>query len=167
MATLPKILRACALYVDGRGYLGRATKLTLPKLTVKTEDFRAGGMDLPIEIDMGLEKLEASFELAELSATMMEHFGLFGAEIGITARGAASDGTEAETIVVDMRGRWKAVDPGDWTPGESAATTYTAALSYYRLTIGGRELVEIDALNMVRRIGGVDQMSDLRTALGV
>ncbi len=56
---LPKILRNFNVFVDGRGYAGKIEEITLPKLTIKTEEYRAGGMDIPISIDMGMEKLEA------------------------------------------------------------------------------------------------------------
>ncbi|MDX5518273.1 MAG: phage major tail tube protein, partial [Wolbachia endosymbiont of Andrena agilissima] len=38
---------------------------------------------------------------------------------------------------------------------------------YYKLTIGGNELIEIDAENMIRKINGVDQMALLQTVLGI
>ena len=44
--TLPRTLKNFTLQVDGRGYAGRITELTLPTLSVTTEDFRAGGMDM-------------------------------------------------------------------------------------------------------------------------
>ncbi|WP_410541965.1 phage major tail tube protein [Wolbachia endosymbiont (group A) of Portevinia maculata] len=62
---LPKILKNFNVFVDGRGYAGKIDEITLPKLTIKTEEYRAGGMDIPINIDMGMEKLEADFTFAE------------------------------------------------------------------------------------------------------
>jgi UDP-N-acetylmuramoyl-L-alanyl-D-glutamate--2,6-diaminopimelate ligase len=56
---LPKILKNFNVFVDGRGYAGKIDEITLPKLTIKTEEYRAGGMDIPVSIDMGMEKLEA------------------------------------------------------------------------------------------------------------
>ena len=50
------ILRNVNLFVDGRGYAGRIDECIPPKLTVKTEDFRAGGMDGTVEIDQGLRR---------------------------------------------------------------------------------------------------------------
>ncbi len=38
---------------------------------------------------------------------------------------------------------------------------------YYKLTIGGKELIEIDAENMMRKINGVDQLALLQAALGI
>jgi P2 family phage contractile tail tube protein len=40
-------------------------------------------------------------------------------------------------------------------------------LRYYKLTIGGRELIEIDKVNMIRKIGGLDQLATIRQAIGV
>ena len=57
------VLKNMNLFVDGRGYAGVVDELTPPKLTMKTEEHRAGGMDAPVELDMGMEKLEASFSL--------------------------------------------------------------------------------------------------------
>ena len=37
----------------------------------------------------------------------------------------------------------------------------------YKLTIDGQELVEIDAVNLVRKVGGTDQMDAIRAAIGV
>ena len=41
---LPKILKNFSAFVDGRGYAGRVDEITLPKLTIKMEEYRAGGM---------------------------------------------------------------------------------------------------------------------------
>ena len=41
------------------------------------------------------------------------------------------------------------------------------ALRYYKLTHGGDVVHEIDIPNMVRTIGGVDQLSAVRSALGI
>ena len=49
----PRVLRGFDVFVDGRGYAGKVEELELPKLSIKTEEFRAGGMDVPVELDMG------------------------------------------------------------------------------------------------------------------
>ena len=62
---MSKILKNFNLFVDGRGYAGRAEEVTPPKLTIKTEEIRNGGMDAPISVDLGMEKLECQFILIE------------------------------------------------------------------------------------------------------
>ena len=69
---MTKILKNFNLFVDGRGYAGRAEEVTPPKLTIKTEELRAGGMDAPISIDLGMEKLECGFSLVEYDPNLMQ-----------------------------------------------------------------------------------------------
>lgn len=168
MAQIPRHLKNFTLFVDGRGLAGTIQTLTLPTLTTKMEEFRAGGMDAPVEIDMGMEKLEGTFELAEYNPDMLALFGLASANTQMTARGAMRrDGQDAVPIVVNMTGGVKQVEKGDWVAGDATSGTFSYALRYYKLTVGGRVLVEIDKVNMIRRIDGVDQLATIRTAIGV
>ena len=41
------------------------------------------------------------------------------------------------------------------------------AARYYKLAINEEELIEIDAVNLVRKVGGVDQMAEIRAAIGL
>lgn len=73
---LPRVLKNMNLFVDGRGYAGRIDEIQLPKLTLKTEEHRAGGMDLPVEIDLGMEKLEAQLTISDYDPAVFKLFGL-------------------------------------------------------------------------------------------
>ena len=66
-----------------------------------------------------------------------------------------------------MRGMLKELDMGDWKPGDKAENKYAMALQYYKLEVDGRVMYEIDMVNCVRVIDGVDQMADVRSALGL
>lgn len=57
---LPNILKNFNVFVDGKGYAGKIDEITLPKLTIKTEEYHAGGVDIPISIDMGWKSLKLS-----------------------------------------------------------------------------------------------------------
>lgn len=166
---IPQVLKNFNAFVDGQGYAGRAEELTLPKLTVKTEEFRGGGMDTPLEMDMGTEKLEASLTLSEYSADALALWGVVtGATVPFTFRGAAQrQGEPAQPIIALIRGRIKEFDPGNWKAGDKATAKFSIAVDYYKLSVNGVDVVEIDVENMVRIVGGVDQMASLRSALGI
>ena len=166
---LDDILKNMALFVDGRGYAGNVEELTLPKLTLKTEEFRNGGMDAPIEVEMGMEKLESEFTLTRFDKNVLKLFGLAPGQLTpLTIRGAviSDDGTQT-AVVVNLQGLVREMDPGNWKPGEKATLKIMLALRYYKLTHGGDIVHEIDIPNMVRTIGGVDQLSAVRSALGI
>jgi P2 family phage contractile tail tube protein len=169
MAQIPRVLKNFSLFVDGRGLAGSVSTLTLPKLTTKMEEYRGGGMDVPAEIDLGMEKLEASFELFEYDPNILSLYGLAdGAATQLTARGALRrDGEAAVAMIVNMTGVIKEHDSGDWKSGDQTSSKFSAALRYLKVTVGGRVVHEIDVVNMIRRINGVDQLESIRTAIGV
>jgi P2 family phage contractile tail tube protein len=169
MAQIPRVLKNFSLFVDGRGLAGTVSTLTLPTITTKMEEFRGGGMDAPVEIDMGMEILETSFELFDYEENVLALYGLAnGSATQVTARGALRrDGDAAVPMVVNMTGVIKEMDPGDWQAGEQTTMTCSMALRYLKITIGGREVIEVDKVNMIRRINGVDQLESIRQAIGV
>ena len=72
-----------------------------------------------------------------------------------------------EPVTHFMRGTIKELDWGTWKPGEKAPCKGMVALRYYKLEVAGETVHEIDVLNMVRIIGGEDQMASQRAALGL
>lgn len=163
---LPKILKNFNLYVDGRGYAGRVEEITLPKLTLKTEEFLGAGMSAPVEIDMGMEKLEMDMTFAEYDKNLFKLLGLTnGAEIAFTIRGAIQGIDAPESVVLNVRGFFKEMDFDSWKPAEKATLKCSVACTYYKLSVGGTELIEIDPANMIRNVNGSDQLSAIREIL--
>lgn len=166
---VPQTLYLMNMFVDGINFAGDVPTLTLPKLTTKTADYRGGGMDAAIEMDQGMEKMEANFTTNGVRREAMKFYGLadqtafnsvfrgsFKAQKGLTT-----------AVVATLRGMLKEVDPGDWKPGEPSEFKYAIALSYYKLEVDGRLLYEIDPVNCVRVIDGVDQLTAVRRDLGM
>lgn len=157
------------LFVDGRGYAGQVEEFNAPKLALKTEEFRAGGMNSPVELTMGMEKLEADFSLISYDADVLSMFGVTeGATVPFVAREALEsfDGT-VTPVVHTMRGKIKEIDPGTSKSGEKSSLKITMALTYYKLQHGDKTVQEIDVENMIQMINGTDALSGIRGALGI
>lgn len=135
---IPNILKNFNLFVDGRGYAGRVEEVILPKLSVKTEEHRVGGMDIPIELDMGMNKLDCDFTISDYDPKILESFGLYnGAQVPLTLRGGLTDESAAVTpVVVTLRGAWREVDFGTWKVGQK--TPLKGVGSRALLSIGNR-----------------------------
>jgi P2 family phage contractile tail tube protein len=157
------------LFVDGRGYAGQVDEFNAPKLTLQTEEFRAGGMDLPIDVTMGMEKLVADFSLKAYDRNVLALFGVVeGSNVPLSVREALEsfDGT-VTPVVHTMRGKITELDPGTSKPGELPMLKATLTLTYYKMQHGEQVVHEIDAENMVRVINGVDTLANIRNALGI
>lgn len=166
---IPQKLKNLNLFVDNVGYAGKVTEVSLPKIEAKTEEWRGGGMDSPIEFDMGLNAMVASFTLAEYSPHVLKRFGLVsGNSVELSMRGYAEDERgNSMSIVAKMTGRLKGQDMGSWKPGEGSELKGEISCEFYSLHIDGSEIYHISAPLMIRRIGGVDQLKEQRKALGM
>ena len=159
----------CNCFVDGRGYAGDVEELTPPVLKLAMEEFRGGGMDMPDDIEVGMEKMEASFSLKNYSPELLKLFGFTpGQTVPLTFRGELRrrDGT-VEGVVMRMRGKLRGLDSGSWKPGAMAMLKGMMTLTYFEQVVAGEQVHEIDVPNMVRRINGVDQLAASRAALGI
>jgi len=168
---LPKTLKNFNVFAEGESMLGVATEVELPKLARKMEEFRAAGMDTPVNIDMGGEMLEMGITSAEIRAGLIGLFGstdVQGAQLRF--RGAIqsddSDGSYGQVEIV-ARGRIKEIDFGSAKAGDQQDTKYQYSLAYYKLTIDGADLVEADVLNNTLIVNGTDRLEGMRAALGL
>jgi P2 family phage contractile tail tube protein len=166
---LENILRNFNLFIDGRGFAGSVEEISLPKLTLKTDEFRNGGMDAPVKIELGLEALECSFTLTKYDPETLKLFGLApGNSKPLTFRGSviSEDGTEIP-VVINITGFITELDFGSWKAGDKATLKGTVAVRYYKHTINGEVIHEVDIPNCVRTIAGVDQLKQTRANLGM
>lgn len=171
---IPKVLKGFNLFIDTVGYAGVVEEVNLPKLDLKMDEIYNGGMDAPIDVEMGMSKLECDFTLSEYTPAVITAFGLRttatsqggGAQIPLTMRGALDGEQNAYVpVVVSVTGALKDLDMGGFKSGERAPLKCSMTLRYYKLTIDGADLVEIEVGNMVRKINGVDQLESMRSAL--
>lgn len=169
MAT-PRILKNFNVFVNGRGQAGVAKTIKLPEISLKTEGFRGGGMDAETEVDMGMDAMTATYTFADPDPENFKLVGLAtGNSVRTTARGSFvrdSDATRV-AVVVEMGGRFKKMSMGDWEAGKASDQEFEHTLNYYRLNVGGEDVIEIDVINCKRIIGGVDQLAGIRADIGL
>jgi P2 family phage contractile tail tube protein len=166
MKAAAQILKNFNLYVDGRGYAGNVEEVQLPSLNIAGEEYRAGGLDIPVDLDMGMDKLEASFRITKWESDIEKLFGT--GYINLTFRGALEDldGT-VRACVVKLRGKIHGIESEAVTPGAKAARSYRVPLVGYTYIIDGETIHDIDVLNMKRIINGVDRLAEQRKAIGI
>ena len=159
-------LKNLHLIVQGKGYAGDVAEFEPPKLALQMDEDRPGGLDAPVKVEMGMQALTATFTMLSVDGELMRRWGLSGERTGLVFTGAlVGDGGRVQSAVYTMEGDVAEVDPGTWKPGEKSNIKYTAELRYYKLEIGGRVEHEVDVPNMVRIVGGVDQLAAQREAL--
>lgn len=164
----PQTLYNTNAFISGISFAGDIPSFTLPKVTLKTEEARNGGMDAPVDQDQGMNKLDLSWTMTGIRKDALKLYGLAsGSALEAVWRGTFKAGQDYTGVVVTTRGMITEVDFGDWKPGEKAEFKYAANLNYYKLEIDGAVMYEIDILNCIRVIDGVDQLAKVREHLGI
>lgn len=165
---MPRKLKNMNVFNEGRSWLGEVSSITLPKLARKFEEWRGGGMDGPVMLDMGGEALELETTCGGPMLDVLRQYGVRGIA-GVYLRYVGHHQNDetggVDTVEITVRGRHQEIDMGESKPGEGGEFKTKSALSYYRLDVNGRTMVEIDRLNMVFLVDGVDRLAEQRAAL--
>lgn len=169
MAVAENVLKSANLVVENVGFAGNLKEVKLPDLSLKLEQFRAGGMDAPVSLDKGMEELVATFTTTKQCEETFQLFGVTndgGVKLTVYGSLESFDG-KVTPVKVHMSGRITKIAPSAWTEGGEASTVYTVNLHYYKYIQDGKEVHEIDVLNMKRIINGRDQLAEHRGNLGL
>lgn len=167
---LPSKLKAFNVFHNGENYAGKVPEITLPKLTRKMEDYQGGGMGGPIKIDFGQEAIQMEWTGGGFLKSVLQQYGALKHDaVLLRFAGAyqAEDSDTPDAIEIVVRGRHSEVDMGNAKAKEDTAFKVTTAASYYKLSVNGEDVIEIDFVNMIEKINGTDLLQALRTAIGL
>lgn len=167
---LPKKLYNFTVFFEGHPMAGLVEEITLPPLERTLEKYRAAGMLGPVSLDLGLEELKLDFTMAEHNREVLAAWGVQGASgVGLRFLGAAmSDDTAGtDAVEISVRGRLSKVDMGGAKAGEKTAVKTEMPLTYYRYSVNGTVLIEIDLIAGVENVNGVNRSADVLKALGM
>jgi P2 family phage contractile tail tube protein len=167
---LPRKLKLFNLFLNGENFVGQVTEVTLPKLSRKMEGYRGGGMNGEVDVDLGMEKLEMAFTCGGMMREILLSFGAATHDAELLRFAGAyqrEDSEEVDAVEVTVRGRHKEIDMGDAKSGDDTEFKVSSSLSYYKFEMNGETLIEIDVVNMIENIGGMDRLAKFRAAIGL
>jgi hypothetical protein len=166
---LPRKLKHFNTFIDGESWLGLCPEVTLPKLARKMDDYRGGGMEGPVKIDMGQEALELDFT-AGFDTRIFRKYGAAKVD-ALLLRFAGSwqqdDTGTVSAVEVTVRGRISEIEALTAKAGDDAPAKVKLACSYYKLTVDGQVLIEIDLVNFIHKVDGEDMLAAHRAAIGL
>lgn len=167
----PKLVKDFHTFVDGRSYTGLVQDVEPPKLVRKCEEVLNGGMIAAIDVPMHLEKLEMSFTTNEHNKNLLLLYGVAsGSGVLLRLRLAVENcdpGAQAEPVEYVVRGIIREIDPGTVEVGKKSEIKYQMSLTYFRQSVNDEVVIEIDTLNYVFIVGGIDIYASRRRALAL
>ena len=169
---LPRKLKNLNLFNDANSYVGVVKSVTLPPLGRKMESYRGGGMNGPVKADLGFsdDGIQFEWKTGGLDLIALRQFGAVNAS-GIALRFAGAfqrdDTGDVSAVEVVMRGRHETIEMGDAQPGEDTEHSIATTCSYYKLIVDNEDIIEIDLLNFIEKVNGVDLLEKQRAAIGL
>lgn len=167
---MPRKLKNMNLFNDGVSYMGLVGEVNLPKLSRKMEEWRGAGMNLPVEADLGMELLTMEWVCGGFMREVMAQYGTTRVD-GVLLRFAGAyqrdDTAAVDAVEVVARGRHKEIDMGGGKVGSDTEFKVTSSLSYYKLSVNGSTVIEIDSMNFIETVGDVDRLAEQRKAIGL
>ncbi|MBR8114442.1 phage major tail tube protein [Burkholderia cenocepacia] len=167
---LPKKLKNFNLFHNGENFAGQIAEVTLPKLTRKMEAYRGGGMNGPVDIDQGQEGIVLEWTAGGFMRSVCAQYGITkidGVQLRFAGGYRSEDSAKHDAIEITVRGRHKEIDMGNAKPGDDTAFKVSTTCTYYKLTVNGETIIEIDLINMVEVVNGDDLLTDLRSKIGL
>ena len=166
---MPRILKGFNLFVDGENQYGVIVDVTRPKIARKTEDYTPGGAMMEMTVVHGFEKMELEITSKGYDADMLRSMtsSINGKLIRYQGALQQEDGGSYQELKGEARGRIIEADPGGDKQGEGGEHKFKIALVYWKETLDGQEILELDVLANKASFGGKDERAGLRKALGM
>jgi hypothetical protein len=158
--------------LNGESMLGRAEEVDLPDIKTTMADHKALGMQGKMELPNGVDKLEASFKWNSIYPDVMALVPNPYVAISVQVRASVEtwDGTgcsQQVPLVTYLTGSFKEFSAGKFKPRENAEFPSKMNVTYIKQNLNGVDLFEIDMLNNIYNVNGVDLLSAYRANLGV
>lgn len=159
------------LWINGNNLLGKAEEVTLPDIKAKQTEHKGLGMAGTLELPAGLEKLEAKFKMAAFYPDVMKLAGNPYATASIQVRSnletwAGQGLVNQVAVVAYLSGRFTNLPMGTFKPKDNAEFELNMSVTAAKLVVDGQELYEVDVLNNVWKVNGIDVLSTYRANIG-
>lgn len=172
MRPVPEKLVNFTAYKDGSTYLGTAD-ITLPTLEALTETVRgagiAGEVDSPTLGHYGSMTVTLNWrtitpEAMQLHEPVSHALDFRGAQ---QVYNSATGEYSSQGVKVTVRAVPKSGDLGTFAPGTMTNSTNELEVSYLKIQVDGKTLIEIDKFNFICLINGRDHLAQVRQQLGL
>ena len=168
---IPEKVNDYNVYQDGNKMIGLAAEVELPSIKMKTSTIE--GVGVGGEIDSPtigqFESLEAKLKFNTLYSSATDLMNPLNT-VNLTLRAAQqvydkTGGYAFKGLRVVEMGRVKKLNPGKVEKGEAMEATVTIELTYLMIEVDGNQLLEVDKLNGVYKVNGVDMLAGVKSLI--
>ena len=160
------------VFIAGGRKLGMAD-ITLPNIEYKTATLSGAGVggeiEMPTPGQTNSMELEINWRTLNEDTTKLLAMKAHDLEIRGSSElyDAGTGEIKSEAIKINVRTLPKKGDSGSFKPADHTDTKSTLEIIYIKETIAGKVVLEIDKLNYIHYVDGVDFLSSVKSDLGL
>jgi len=171
MKKIPKVFSNMNLYNMGEKMIGINSEVTLPNLEPITETMSGAGIageievwvpghfgPIPIEVPFRIAHQDAYDLLAPGRKTLVLRTAIQSEDLV-----AGKDVLQGQKVTIS--GNPKGIDLGKVSPGKAGESKVTLDATYLKVEIDNKVMLEIDKINMIYVVNGVDYLEEHRNLI--
>jgi P2 family phage contractile tail tube protein len=147
-------------------------EVNLPEVAMKQAEHKALGMFGSLDIPTGADKMELSMKWTTIDPVAMRKVtnGFRSWDFQVRSsleRYEAQGRTAQDSYVAYFRGTPRNLPNQNFKQHDNVEAESKFTITYYKLEINGQIIYEIDVLNNIYRVDGVDLLATYRANLGI
>ena len=159
------------IYMNGNNLLGRAEEVNLPQIKHKMAEHKALGMVGSAEFFAGIDKLECKIKWNALYPNVLKECASPFNAVMIQVRASLEtyNGTgriEEVPAVAFLTGTFKEFPMGNIKPQDNAEYETQMSVTYAKLVVNRQDIFEIDVLQNIYKVGGIDMLANFKRNIG-
>ncbi|BDV42440.1 phage major tail tube protein [Geotalea uraniireducens] len=159
------------VYMDGASFLGKVEEAKLPDVVATLAEHKALGMIGKVELPNGIDKMEMTMKWNSLYGDVLKKAANPFTAVQLQCRCSqetytGQGRTEEVPVTVFLTGTFKKFPLGGFKQHENVEAETTLAITYFRLVVNGEDIVEVDVLANIYKVGGVDLLAQFRSNIG-
>ena len=159
------------IYIDGNSLLGRAEEVKLPDISAMLSEHKALGMIGKIELPSGFDKLEGEIKwnsyYKDVAKMMANPFKTVQMQCRSNIEVYGSGGRiEQLPLVTHLTVMFKKNPMGTFKQHDNVEIPAAFSATYVKQVIAGEEVLELDYMANIFKVGGEDLLAEYRANLG-
>lgn len=159
------------VFMNGANQCGKAEEVKLPDVSQIKTEHKGLGMIGRAELPGGLDKMTCTIKWSSMYPDVMKaEYNPFQAT-SLQFRGSletwgAGGRSKEVAVVAFVKGTFNKAPGGTFKQGDPAERESEMSVSYYKLTIDGQDVVEVDVFANIYKVDGKDVVAQFNQNLG-
>lgn len=159
------------IYINGNNLLGKASEVDAPKVMAKMIEYKALGLIGSFELPSGLDKMDMRIKwnayYADVATVMLNPWKSINVMIRANQEvWQGGDKTDDVPVIIYATCQSKGFPAGNFKPQDSVDAESNLTVTHCKMEIDGVEVFEVDVMNNIYKVDGVDIMQQYRANIG-